>query len=66
MEVSGDDNIALFLMESTVRRHHVYKTIWSRAVGKELQCHSKVDNIHDLYEVSLIKLGTGVVGHIPR
>ena len=66
MEVSGDVDIASFSVESVIREHHVYKTIWSSALGKELQCHREVGNIHDLYVVSVIKLGTGVVGHIAR
>ena len=65
MEVSGDVNITSFLVESVVRGHHVYKTIWSSALGEELQCHREVGNIHDLYAVSVIKPG-GVVDHIPR
>ena len=66
MEVSGDVDIASFLVESVVRGHHVYKTIWSSALGEELQCHREVSNIHDLYAVSVIKPGIGVLGHIPR
>ena len=66
MEVSGNIDIASFSVESVVRGHHVYKTIWSSALGEELQCHCEVGNIHDLYAVSVIKPGTDVVSHIPR
>ena len=66
MEVSGDVDIALFSVESIIRRHYVYNTIWSSALGEKLQCYREVSNIHDLYAVSVIKPGTGVVSHIPR
>ena len=66
MEAADSVDMASFSVESVIRGHHVYKAIWSSVLGEELQCHREVGNIHDLYAVSIVKPGTGVVGHIPR
>ena len=66
MEVSGDIDITSFSVESVDCGHHVYKTIWSSALGEELQCHREVGNIHDLYALSVIKPKIGIVSQIPR
>ena len=51
---------------AVVRGHHIYKDIWSSVHGKELQCKCEISNVHDLYAVSVIKHGTGIVGYLPK
>ena len=66
MEATDYVNVASFSIESIVHGHCVYKAIWSSVLGEELKCHCEIGNIHDLYMVSVVKPGTGVVGHVPR
>ena len=42
--------------------HHIYKDICNSVHGEELHCKSKIGSVHDLYAVSVIKHGTGIVG----
>ena len=51
-------------MNSVVRGHHIYKDIWSSVHGEELHCRREFGNVHDLYAVSVIKHGTGIIGHL--
>ena len=59
---SMDTEMDTFRLDSVVRRHHVYKNIWSSMLGEELQCICEMGNVHDLYA----KTGTGTVGHLPK
>ena len=52
----------VYLHESVVRGHHVYKTVWSPVVGEILQLSC---NNHDRFSVSMMK-AEFVVGHSPR
>jgi len=54
-----------FEVESVVRGYHIYKDIWSAAVGTTLPCRQESFNPHDSYTVALIKDDV-VVGHVPR
>jgi len=54
-----------FEVESVVRGYHIYKDIWSAAVGTTLPCRQESFNPHDSYAVALIKDDL-VVGHVPR
>ena len=53
---------AVYLHESVVRGHHVYKRVWSPVVGEILQLSC---NDHDRFSVSVMK-AEFVVGHAPR
>ena len=50
-------------VESVVRRYHIYKEIWSAAVGTTLPCRQDGFNPHDSYAVAIIKDHV-VVGHM--
>ena len=52
-------------VESAVRGYHIYKDIWSAAVGSTLSCRQERFNPHDSYAVAVIKDDV-VVGHVPR
>ena len=52
-------------MESVVRGHHVYKSIWRPILGKQLVLEREEGNGHDRRAVSVMK-GGNIVGHVPR
>ena len=52
-------------VDSVVRGHHVYKSIWTPALAEELLVEQENDNEHDLYAVCVMKDDT-IVGHVPR
>ena len=55
----------LYVMESVVRGHHVYKRIWTPCVGEQLQLKHEEDSSNDLKAVAIVKDGI-VVGDLPR
>ena len=61
-----DPGMEALCLNSVVLGHHIYKDIWSSVHGEELHCKCEIGNIHDLYTVSVIKHGTGIVGHLPK
>ena len=61
-----DPGVEVFCLNSVVRGYHVYKDILSSVHGEELHCKREIGNVHDLYAVSVIKHGTGIVGHLPK
>ena len=56
---------AVYLHESVVRGHHVYKRVCYPVVGEILQLSCEEDNDHDRFSVSVMK-AEFVVGHAPR
>ena len=52
-------------VESVVRGYHIYKEIWSAAVGTTLPCQQESFNPYDSYAVAIIKDDL-VVGHMLR
>ena len=54
-----------FSLNSAVRGHHVYKTIWLPSIGEELETSAEENNPNDSFAVAVIKGGL-VVGHLPR
>ena len=52
-------------IESTVRRHHVYKTAWSPYIGEDLQVQHKVNKIRDDFAVAVLK-NSNTVDHVLR
>ena len=56
---------ASYLFESVVRGHHVYKRLWSPAIGEVLQLTPEETNEHDRFAACLVK-GDVVVGLVPR
>ena len=41
--------------ESFVTDHHVYKAVWSPFIGKSLNTQMELDNVHDKYDVKVLK-----------
>ena len=56
----------VFEFSSCVRGHHVYKSIRTPSIGKNLICEAEFGNIEDPYAVKVM-INTGItVGHVPR
>ena len=53
---------SIYVMESAVRGHHIYKRIWT---GGELQLKHEEDNSNDFRAVAIVKHGI-VVGRLPQ
>ena len=51
-------------LESVVRGHHIYKTIWQLFVGGTLAMDREEGSSHDGFAVSLLKDAI-VIGHVP-
>lgn len=65
----GPSNVVMeerFVVETVVRRYHVYKDVWKPRLGELLQCKMEFGNIYDPYAVAVVRDDGGeVVGHIP-
>ena len=59
----SDDSI--FLHESVIRGHHIFKGIWTPRTGEIVQVRQEAGNPHDRYAVALLKADVTVVGHVP-
>jgi hypothetical protein len=57
---------AEFDYDSCVRGYHVYQSIWIAIPGQMFSCEIEEGNTKDRYAVSIVRSGTGVIGHIPR
>ena len=55
-----------FHLEAMVRGYHVYCNVWQASRNEILQCTRDVSNRKDPYAVSVVKSGTGIVGHLPK
>lgn len=60
--VGGGDS---FTLESYIRGHHVYHTIWTPIIGEVLPVKRELTNDYDRFAVAVLKDGE-VVGHVPR
>ena len=56
---------ALFTVEAMVRGYHVYKDVWSAALGELLSCQREPTNTRDPFAVAVVR-SLVTVGHIPR
>ncbi len=52
-------------MRTAVRGYHIYKEVWTPAIGEEFVCRQERDNDHDRHAVSVHKEGHDVLGHLP-
>ena len=52
-------------VESCVRGHHVFGSIWSPTIGEQLVCKRQSGNPQDVYAVAVMR-GATLVGHVPR
>jgi len=51
-------------IESVVRRHRIYKAVWSPCLGEEWETQRELDNEHDQFAVAVTKTGQ-MVGYMP-
>ena len=59
------EDVAIFIHESVVRGHHIYKETWTPSVGEVLLVQQEPENPHDRRAVCILKSST-IVGHVPR
>ena len=62
-EIVGDGKS--FTLETYVRGHHVYHTLWTPIIGEILPIKRELKNVYDRFAVAVLKDGE-VVGHEPR
>ena len=48
-------DIGVLVVESVVRGYHLYKDVWSAAVGQRLPCQQERGNPHDPYAVAVME-----------
>ena len=67
MKMSSQANISFYSLDSVIRGHHIYKSLWTPFIGEtlELKCEEP-ENVHDRYSVCVMKNGDFIVGHVPR
>ena len=56
----------MYLHESVVRSHLIYKRVWSPIIGEVLELLREEESEHDRFAVCLLKPGAVTVGHAPR
>ena len=61
----GAGSDAIFLYESVIRGHHIYKRVWTPIIGEILSVAIDSANRHDRFAVAVLKAGA-IVGHIPK
>ena len=52
-------------VESVLRGHQIYKSIWNPIIGEDLDACRELESVHDRRAVSIKKSGA-IVGHVPR
>ena len=57
---------AIFLLESVIRGHHIFKEVWTPRLGEILAVRKEVGNAHDRHAVALVRNDGTIVGHAPR
>ena len=57
---------SIFLHESVIRGHHVFKDVWTPHSGEILLVEKEPGNAHDRRAVALLKADRTTVGHMPR
>ena len=59
-----DSELEVYITESVIRCHHVYKRVWRPVVGEILPVDAEEDNVHNRNAVA-VRSGA-IVGHLPR
>ena len=54
-----------YQVESVIRGHHIYKTVWTPFIGETLSLRIEDGNEQDSFAVAVIK-NDNIVGHAPR
>lgn len=57
---------SIYLHESVIRGHHIFKQIWTPRIGEILSAQQETENVIDRKAVALLKADGTVVGHVPR
>ena len=52
-------------VDSCIRGHHIFKNIWTPAIGEQLPCRREIGNNKDWNAVAILRDCT-MVGHVPR
>ena len=39
--------MAILYVESVIRGHHIYKSIWNPVIGEDLEVRREPENVHD-------------------
>ena len=63
--MASSDPEEVFAIESVVRRHHVYKYVWTPFEGEKLVLEWEHHNSYDRYATTVIKDDV-IVGRVPR
>ena len=50
---------------SCIRGYHIYRDIWTAAIGEELDCVRESGNMRDRYAGAVKRAGV-TVGHLPQ
>ena len=61
----GNASMEELQIDSVMRDHHVYKSVWTPVTGEELYLGPEELNEHNKYAVAVRKNGE-IVGHVPR
>ena len=56
---------SVYVLESIVRGHHVYKRVWTPHLGEQLRIQREENNENDPRAVAVMK-DSVIVGHLPR
>ena len=62
--IGTDGSDAIYLYESVIRGHHVYKDVWTPSIGEILQVARDTDSNHNWFSVGLLK-EDAIIGHVP-
>ena len=63
--VGADGSDAIFLYESVICGHHVYKRVWTPITAEILSVITDLANRHNHFAVAVLKAGA-IVGHVPK
>ena len=66
MSSIGDTEDSIFLYESVIRGHHIFKDVWNPRLGEILLVEREAGNHHDRHAVALLKADKTLVGHVPK
>ena len=50
----------VYEVDSTVRRHHVFKEIWMPFIGEDLECKRDISNTRDAHSASGLSLSAAL------
>ena len=55
---------SIYLYESVIRGHHIFKSVWTPCLGEILLVGKEAGNHHDRNSVALLKADSTSVGHV--